>query len=90
MSRLRRAGFSPKIIQQIIQGIATRSIRMPQGVANRGTRICRITASGASKVAPASFTVGLSRFMINLPMACFHILNLYNSNYPKTSILLVF
>lgn len=82
ISMLRMAGLRPKIIQQSIQGTATRSIRMPQGVTKIGGRICRITASGASRVAPAIFIVGLLRFMVDLPVDGFYFLNLFKSNYP--------
>jgi len=82
ISRLRRAGLNPKIIQQSIHGMATKSIRIVHGDMKSGGRICRITASDASRVAPASFTVGLSRFMINIPANAFYILNLFKSNYP--------
>jgi len=89
INKLRRAGLKPKIIQQSIHGMATRSIRMPHGVTKSGGRICRITASGANRVAPASFIVGLLRFMVNLPVAGFYLLNLFKSNYPQTSIVFV-
>jgi hypothetical protein len=81
ISRLRRAGFSPKIIQQSIHEMATRSIRIVHGDIKRGGRICSITASGASMVAPASFIVGLLMFMFNIPVVGFYPLNLFKSNY---------
>ncbi len=59
ISMLRRAGLRPKIIQQSIQGMATRSILMVHGDKKSGGRICMITASGANRAAPAIFIVGL-------------------------------
>ena len=67
ISMLRSAGLRPNIIQQSIHGMATKSIRIVHGDTKSGGRICRITASGANRVAPAIFIVGLLRFMANLP-----------------------
>ena len=85
INKLRSAGLRPKIIQQSIHGMATKSILMPHGVTKSGGRICRITASGANRVAPAIFIVGLLRFMVNLPVDGFYPVNLFKSNYPEKS-----
>ena len=90
ISKHRRAGFSPNIIQQIIHGIATRSICMPHGVRKIGGRVCMIMVSGANIVAPAIFIVGLLTFICDHPMVCFSFVNLFKSNYPLMSKSFVF
>ncbi len=64
-------GLIPNSIQQIIHGSATRSIRSIHGVTKIGGKLCMIIASGASIVAPASFTVGLLRFIVGNPQMFF-------------------
>ena len=64
ISKLRRAGLSPKIIQQISHGTATKSILSIHGVMKIGGKLCKIIVKGASRAAPAIFMVGLFRFML--------------------------
>jgi hypothetical protein len=59
MNRQSKEALNPKIIQHRIQGMATRSILINQGVTNMGGRISISTANGASSDAPAIFTFRL-------------------------------
>jgi len=61
ISKQRRPALNPNRIQHKTQEIATRSIRMNQGVTNKGGRTCIITDSAANTAAPAIFTAGLSK-----------------------------
>ena len=87
ISKLRRAGLSPKIIQQINHGTATKSILSIHGVMKIGGKLCKITVKGASRAAPAIFIVGLLRFIFDLPVDGFYLLNLFKSNYSLRSMI---
>lgn len=75
-------GLMPNNIQQIIHGSATRSIRNIQGVTKIGGKLCINIVRGAKIAAPASFTVGLLRFMFVIPYFVLYFSNLFKSNYP--------
>ncbi|NIP67241.1 hypothetical protein GWM83_03460 [Candidatus Bathyarchaeota archaeon] len=84
MTRLRRAALRSKRIQQRIQGTATKSILIDQGVMNKGARTCSITDKGASTAAPAILTVNLSRFIVDPSVEfCLTSFNLFKRNYSE-------
>ena len=60
----KKAGLNPNRNQHIIQGTATKSIRIYQGVRKIGGRHCRITERTAMSAAPESCTVGLFTLIV--------------------------
>jgi hypothetical protein len=67
INRDKMEALNPKKIQHKTQGMATKSIRINQGVRNSGGKICIITESAANTAAPAILIVGFSGLIVRLP-----------------------